>query len=74
MITTNALELRAGSRILLADATLRVQPGDRIGEREKLVATGQRRGAAQQDVLDVIQFKHGGVASGSLHLIQHRRE
>src|ERR1044071_2146068 len=31
MITTTALELRAGSRILLEGATLRVQPGDRIG-------------------------------------------
>jgi ATPase subunit of ABC transporter with duplicated ATPase domains len=31
VITANALELRAGSRILLSDATLRVQPGDRIG-------------------------------------------
>ena len=31
MITTQALELRAGSRILLDAATLRVQPGDRIG-------------------------------------------
>lgn len=31
MITATGLELRAGSRILLADATLRVQPGDRIG-------------------------------------------
>ena len=31
MITATALELRAGSRILLSDATLRVQPGDRIG-------------------------------------------
>ncbi|MEK6440510.1 ABC-F family ATP-binding cassette domain-containing protein [Pseudonocardia sp. T1-2H] len=31
MITANALELRAGSRILLSDASLRVQPGDRIG-------------------------------------------
>ena len=31
MITATDLELRAGSRILLADATLRVQPGDRIG-------------------------------------------
>src|SRR3954451_20629841 len=31
MITTNSLELRAGSRILLSEATLRVQPGDRIG-------------------------------------------
>jgi ATPase subunit of ABC transporter with duplicated ATPase domains len=31
LITTTDLELRAGSRILLSDATLRVQPGDRIG-------------------------------------------
>jgi ATPase subunit of ABC transporter with duplicated ATPase domains len=31
LITATDLELRAGSRILLSDATLRVQPGDRIG-------------------------------------------
>jgi ATPase subunit of ABC transporter with duplicated ATPase domains len=31
MITASNLELRAGSRILLSGATLRVQPGDRIG-------------------------------------------
>ena len=31
MITASELELRAGSRVLLAGATLRVQPGDRIG-------------------------------------------
>ena len=31
LITATDLELRAGSRILLADASLRVQPGDRIG-------------------------------------------
>ncbi|SDF04374.1 ABC-F family ATP-binding cassette domain-containing protein [Pseudonocardia oroxyli] len=31
MITASDLELRAGSRILLAGANLRVQPGDRIG-------------------------------------------
>src|ERR1041385_5220891 len=31
MITTPALELRAGSRIRLSEAPLRVQPGDRIG-------------------------------------------
>lgn len=31
MITATDLELRAGSRILLSDATLRVQRGDRIG-------------------------------------------
>jgi ATPase subunit of ABC transporter with duplicated ATPase domains len=31
VITAIDLELRAGSRILLSDVTLRVQPGDRIG-------------------------------------------
>jgi ATPase subunit of ABC transporter with duplicated ATPase domains len=31
MINATGLELRAGARILLADANLRVQPGDRIG-------------------------------------------
>src|SRR5215468_1965359 len=31
MISVTALELRAGSRILLSDVLLRVQPGDRIG-------------------------------------------
>src|SRR6185312_12027074 len=31
MISATDLELRAGSRILLSGATLRVQPGDRIG-------------------------------------------
>jgi ATPase subunit of ABC transporter with duplicated ATPase domains len=31
VIVAANLELRAGSRILLSDATLRVQPGDRIG-------------------------------------------
>ena len=31
MISATGLELRAGTRILLSDATLRVQPGDRIG-------------------------------------------
>ncbi|NNG34303.1 ATP-binding cassette domain-containing protein [Nakamurella aerolata] len=31
MITATGLELRAGTRILLADTTLRLQPGDRVG-------------------------------------------
>ena len=31
MITATDLELRAGSRILLSGATMRVQPGDRVG-------------------------------------------
>jgi ATPase subunit of ABC transporter with duplicated ATPase domains len=47
MITTTALELRAGSRILLADAWLRVQPGDRIG----LVG---RNGAGKTTTLKVL--------------------
>ena len=31
VITTTGLELRAGARILISEANLRVQPGDRIG-------------------------------------------
>jgi ATPase subunit of ABC transporter with duplicated ATPase domains len=31
VITTTGLELRAGARVLIAEANLRVQPGDRIG-------------------------------------------
>src|SRR5688500_6659666 len=47
MISATGLELRAGSRILLAEATLRVQPGDRIG----LVG---RNGAGKATMLKVL--------------------
>jgi len=47
MITATDLELRAGSRILLSEATLRVQPGDRIG----LVG---RNGAGKTTTLKVL--------------------
>ncbi|HWB38060.1 MAG TPA: ABC-F family ATP-binding cassette domain-containing protein [Rugosimonospora sp.] len=47
MITATGLELRAGSRILLSEATLRVQPGDRIG----LVG---RNGAGKTTTLKVL--------------------
>jgi ATPase subunit of ABC transporter with duplicated ATPase domains len=47
MITATGLELRAGARILLSDATLRVQPGDRIG----LVG---RNGAGKTTTLKVL--------------------
>ncbi|MPY77100.1 MAG: ATP-binding cassette domain-containing protein [Actinophytocola sp.] len=47
MITATALELRAGSRILLSDTALRVQPGDRIG----LVG---RNGAGKTTTLKVL--------------------
>ncbi|WP_028846109.1 MULTISPECIES: ABC-F family ATP-binding cassette domain-containing protein [Thermocrispum] len=47
MITATGLELRAGSRTLLADTTLRVQPGDRIG----LVG---RNGAGKTTTLKVL--------------------
>jgi ATPase subunit of ABC transporter with duplicated ATPase domains len=47
MITATGLELRAGSRILLSETTLRVQPGDRIG----LVG---RNGAGKTTTLKVL--------------------
>ncbi|HVW43057.1 MAG TPA: ABC-F family ATP-binding cassette domain-containing protein [Amycolatopsis sp.] len=47
MITATGLELRAGSRILLADTTLRIQQGDRIG----LVG---RNGAGKTTTLKVL--------------------
>ncbi|MQA60061.1 MAG: ATP-binding cassette domain-containing protein [Actinophytocola sp.] len=47
MITASGLELRAGSRILLADTTLRIQHGDRIG----LVG---RNGAGKTTTLKVL--------------------
>ncbi|HEX3789485.1 MAG TPA: ABC-F family ATP-binding cassette domain-containing protein [Pseudonocardiaceae bacterium] len=56
MISATDLELRAGSRVLLADTTLRVQPGDRIG----LVG---RNGAGKTTSLRVLAGEgepHGG--------------
>ncbi|NIH80037.1 ABC-F family ATP-binding cassette domain-containing protein [Amycolatopsis viridis] len=47
MITATGLELRAGSRILLSDTTVRIQPGDRIG----LVG---RNGAGKTTTLKVL--------------------
>src|SRR5947207_11415908 len=47
MISATGLELRAGSRILLSEANLRVQPGDRIG----LVG---RNGAGKTTTLKVL--------------------
>ena len=47
MINATGLELRAGARILLGQATLRVQPGDRIG----LVG---RNGAGKTTMLKVL--------------------
>jgi ATPase subunit of ABC transporter with duplicated ATPase domains len=47
MISATGLELRAGARILLADISLRVQPGDRIG----LVG---RNGAGKTTTLKVL--------------------
>ncbi|RZQ65715.1 ABC-F family ATP-binding cassette domain-containing protein [Amycolatopsis suaedae] len=62
MITATGLELRAGSRILLADTALRIQSGDRIG----LVG---RNGAGKTTTLKVLagegepyagEVRHGG--------------
>ena len=61
MITATDLELRAGSRILLSDATLRVQPGDRIG----LVG---RNGAGKTTTMRVLAGEgepYGGAVTGT---------
>ena len=61
MITATDLELRAGSRILLSGATLRVQPGDRIG----LVG---RNGAGKTTSMRVLAGEgepYGGVVSSN---------
>ncbi|MPZ26273.1 MAG: ATP-binding cassette domain-containing protein [Micromonosporaceae bacterium] len=55
MITATGLELRAGSRILLSGADLRVQPGDRIG----LVG---RNGAGKTTTLSVLAGETGPYA------------
>jgi ATPase subunit of ABC transporter with duplicated ATPase domains len=73
LISATGLELRAGSRILLSDANLRVQPGDRIG----LVG---RNGAGKTTTLRVLAGEgqpHAGelVRSGELgYLPQDPRE
>jgi ATPase subunit of ABC transporter with duplicated ATPase domains len=73
VIVAANLELRAGSRILLQDATMRVQPGDRIG----LVG---RNGAGKTTSLRVLAGEtqpHGGTVqrSGELgYLPQDPRE
>ena len=54
MITATDLELRAGARILLSGATLRVQPGDRIG----LVG---RNGAGKTTTLRVLAGESAAV-------------
>ncbi len=59
MITATGLELRAGSRILLSDTTLRVQPGDRIG----LVG---RNGAGKTTTLRVLAGE-GDPYAGEVH-------
>jgi ATPase subunit of ABC transporter with duplicated ATPase domains len=58
MINATGLELRAGARILLAEANLRVQPGDRIG----LVG---RNGAGKTTTLRVLAGE-GTPHAGSL--------
>ncbi|EHR60892.1 ABC-F family ATP-binding cassette domain-containing protein [Saccharomonospora cyanea] len=59
MISATGLELRAGSRILLSDTTLRVQPGDRIG----LVG---RNGAGKTTTLRVLAGE-GDPYAGEVH-------
>jgi ATPase subunit of ABC transporter with duplicated ATPase domains len=58
MITATALELRAGSRLLLGDATFRIGPGDRVG----LVG---RNGAGKTTLTRVLAGE-GAPAAGSV--------
>ncbi len=73
MITATGLELRAGTRILLADTSLRLHHGDRVG----LVG---RNGAGKTTTLRVLAgeaLPHGGTVSRTLpigYLPQDPRE
>jgi ATPase subunit of ABC transporter with duplicated ATPase domains len=62
VITANDLELRAGSRTLLSGASLRVQPGDRIGlvGRNGAGKTSMLRVLAGQSVPYAGQVRRGG--------------
>ena len=59
MITATSVELRAGSRILLEDASFRVAAGDRVG----LVG---RNGAGKTTLTKVIAGQ-AQAASGTVH-------
>ena len=70
---TQRLLLFDGLRMVFArtDCTLfknvadsHARPPAASAKREKLVAAGQRRGAGQQDVLDVVELKHSMAARG----------
>ena len=73
MITATGLELRAGTRILLADTSLRLHHGDRVG----LVG---RNGAGKTTTLRVLAgegLPHGGTVTRTLpigYLPQDPRE
>ena len=65
MITATGLELRAGPRLLLGDATFRVAPGDRVG----LVG----RNGAGKTTLTRILAGEGQPAAGDGHAVGPRR-
>src|SRR5437762_3604512 len=53
------------------------QPGPSarsVAERQEFVSSRERGYTSYQDVLDVLEFKHGRSCGGSLHLIEHVRE
>jgi hypothetical protein len=49
---------RCGRMDLLFDARQPCPPARPLAERQKLVPSDQRGGARQEDVLDVVEFKH----------------
>ena len=55
----------------------RRQPGASargVAKRKEFVSPRERGHARQQDVLDVVEFKHGATDGESLHLVEHVRE
>ena len=83
MITAHALELRAGPRLLLADATLRLAPGDRVGlvgrnGAGKTTLTRVLAGEGQAASGDVTRSGTVGYLpqdprTGDLHVLAHDR-
>ena len=65
MIVASGIELRAGARLLLADASFQVAEGDRIG----LVG---RNGAGKTTLAKVLSG-NGQPAAGTVRRIRHRR-
>ena len=55
-------------------AASQLRPPAALAKRKKLVSPRERGHARQQDVLDVVELKHGTTDGESLHLVEHVRK